>query len=99
MSGWHPDEGGKLIGQMGCEGIVLRDEEHDDGACITLERCGDHCEIVCGDYGSMMHTGFAGLDDADAVYEAMRSELGELVSTERTREERLAFYESFTSKW
>lgn len=47
----------------------------------------------------MMHTGFAGLDDADAVYEAMRTELGEFVSNEHTSEERLAFYESFTSKW
>lgn len=97
--GWHPFTNGSQIGHRGCAGIVLRDEEHDHGAHITLEDCGNHCEIVCGDYGGMMHTAFASHGEAGCVYEVMRRELGEFVSSDHSDEGRKDFYEQFTSKW
>src|SRR5688500_1636657 len=36
---WHPFDSGKTVGFSGGEGgTILRDEEHADGARITLER-------------------------------------------------------------
>ncbi len=66
-------------GARGSEnGVVLRDEEHDDGARITLERDTRVAPfaITCGIYGWMMHTRFFG-DEVEAVagYDAMKAEL------------------------
>lgn len=78
-SGWYPFEGGRTIGTAGSEsGIILADDEHDDGARITLERDGAIAPfaITCGIYGWMMHTRWFS-DEAEARrdYDAMRRAL------------------------
>lgn len=58
---WHPVDDGATLGQMGPEGgIIIRDEEHTEGARITLERRGSIApfSITCGVYGVMFHTRF-----------------------------------------
>jgi hypothetical protein len=63
------------------DGVVLRDEEHDDGARITLERETRVAPfaITCGIYGWMMHTRFFGAEtEAIAGYDAMRAELSDI---------------------
>lgn len=58
---WHPYDGGQTIGQRGSEdGVILRDEEHELGARITLERecISSSAAITCGVYGWFFHTRF-----------------------------------------
>jgi hypothetical protein len=58
---WYPYEGGTSVGQSGSEGgVIVVDEEHPDGARITLERDGAVApwSITCGVYGWMAHTRF-----------------------------------------
>lgn len=99
MPKWVPFKDGATIGQFGCDGYILRDEEFDGGARITLELVGDHCEIVCGVYGTMVHTAFEDRDHADEKYEDMRRELGAFMAGGTTPEEECEFYAEFTGKW
>ena len=62
--------------------MILLDDEHTDGARITLERGGHNAafSITCGVYGWMVHTRFFG-DEAEArrEYGAMKVALSDLV--------------------
>ncbi|NLS93018.1 MAG: hypothetical protein GXX96_12760 [Planctomycetaceae bacterium] len=73
---WEAYEGGKMIGQVGSEaGTIIRDDEHDHGARITLERDAGFAPyaITCGIYGWMMHTRwFSAEEDAERAFEAMK---------------------------
>jgi hypothetical protein len=57
---WRPFDDGVTIGQRGSEGgVIVRDEEHDAGARVTLERdCsnGIPFAVTCGIYGWFVHT-------------------------------------------
>ena len=80
---WRPLEEGATLGQPGSEqGIILRDEEHDLGARITLERATSVAPfaITCGIYGWMLHTRFfASEDEANAQYGQMKDALSALL--------------------
>ena len=80
---WHPYTNGSTLGGTGSEsGVILRDEEHDDGARITLEQGGRIAPfaITCGIYGLMMHTAFASSEpEGVAKYEAMKKRLEALL--------------------
>ena len=58
-------------------GLILRDEEHDLGARITLELLeGRASAITCGIYSWMMHTRYFASDgEARAAFEAMKTDL------------------------
>jgi hypothetical protein len=60
--GWYLIEEGRTVGTRGSEGgEIVRDEEHGDGARITLERNTLQrvpFAITCGIYGWMVHTRF-----------------------------------------
>ncbi len=63
-------------------GETIRDEEHDLGARITLERNADiaPCAITCGIYGWMVHTRFfVTEEEAAAEYDKMKASLSEIV--------------------
>ena len=83
--GWYSFESGKTVGKRGSEGgTILRDEEHGDGARITLERETLHnipFGINCGIYGWMVHTRFFA-DEASALeaYEQMKSSIGAILA-------------------
>lgn len=82
-SGWVAVEGGATLGHNGSEGgIIWKDEEHTDGARITLERdslMGAPFALTCGIYGWMVHTRFfADEPTALAQYEAMKPVLAEI---------------------
>jgi len=77
------DEDGGTIGRRGSEdGIILRDEEHDAGARITLEReCGARripFAITCGIYGWFVHTRFLG-PEAEVEFPAMQEGLAAIL--------------------
>jgi hypothetical protein len=81
---WYPFDNGNNGGKLGSEnGIIIRDEEHPDGARITLERDGKIApfSITCGIYGWMVHTRyFSTEDDAQQEFIKMQVSLDEILS-------------------
>ncbi len=80
---WGPFANGASLGLQGSEGLIMADDEHPDGARITLEynEAWPAYVITCGIYGSMMHTRFfTGEDEARREYAAMRAELAQIAS-------------------
>lgn len=80
---WSPFQGGETIGQVGSEsGVITRDQEHDLGARITLERDGSTApfSITCRIYGWMLHTRFFGSEsEATVEYDRMKDALAEVL--------------------
>ena len=75
---WIAFDQGKSIGSRGSEsGVIIRDEEHTDGARVTLEREGYHpFSITCGIYGWMVHTIFFSEEKkAQGAFEKIKGEL------------------------
>jgi hypothetical protein len=79
---WQPFQNGTTFGQLGSEGgVILRDEEHDSGARITLERDCSHgvpFAVTCGIYGWFFHTRLLG-SEAEAEFSAMLDGLSAIV--------------------
>ncbi len=80
---WRAFDDGRTIGSSGSEqGVIVRDDEHDDGARITLER---DCAIApyaitSGIYGWMVHTCFfSRRAEAEQAYDEMQAALGRIV--------------------
>jgi len=74
---WRPFDNAATIGQLGSErGVIIRDEEHDAGARITLERGCSNApfSVTCGIYGCFFHTRFLGME-AETEFQVMRDEL------------------------
>lgn len=61
MTAWNSIDGGRSLGTTGSEaGTIILDDEHPDGARVTIERGGTIApfSITCGVYGWMAHTRF-----------------------------------------
>ncbi len=82
---WRGFQEGSSLGDRGSEGgIILLDEEHVEGARITLEQGGAIApfSITCGVYGWMCHTRFfATRAEAEAEYERMKEGLATVLNT------------------
>jgi hypothetical protein len=83
-AGWHDYDNGLTRDRRGVEGgTVLIDEEHADGARITLERDTLHrvpFAITCSIYGWMVHTRFfADEPSASAAYNEMKTSLARIL--------------------
>jgi len=87
---WQPFGSGSTLGEIGSEaGVILRDEEHIEGARITLERSETkklfrrtdvRYAITCGIYGWMVHTRFfASEEEAIYEYDQMKLELAAIL--------------------
>ena len=81
MSSWFAYKGGRSIGSVGAEGgEILRDEEHEAGARVTLKRGSSYVSVSCNVYGWMDHTRFFGsVADAQREYALMKSSLTDMV--------------------
>jgi hypothetical protein len=81
---WLPFEGGQTIGQTGAEGgVIIRDDEHPDGARITLEQgcLNAPFAITCGVYGWAVHSRFLADDEtAQHAFDAMRGALSGILA-------------------
>ncbi|MCB8952133.1 MAG: hypothetical protein H6650_08990 [Ardenticatenales bacterium] len=80
---WNPFQNGSTIGMKGSErGIIIRDEEHDLGARITLEKIdtGAPYRITSSICGWMIHTSFFS-DEVRAIsaYDVMKLELNNML--------------------
>ncbi len=80
---WFDFDDGFSIGQTGAEGgEIIRDEEHLDGARITLEQdCLAPFAITCTIYGWFFHTRFFETEDeADQQFDEMKRALDEILA-------------------
>jgi hypothetical protein len=80
---WHSFDGGKSIGRTGNEagGKIVRDEEHDEGARITLESDCEiaPCAITANVYEWMLHIrALNSLAEGEAAYDEMKKPLIQL---------------------
>jgi hypothetical protein len=83
MSDWYSFNDGESIEQIGSEGgKILRDEEHSDGARVTLEFVrSNRFTITCGIYGWMVHTRFFDSETAGLVgFDETKDELGKILA-------------------
>ncbi|MGH9871017.1 MAG: hypothetical protein ACRD9S_00975 [Pyrinomonadaceae bacterium] len=82
MSVWYAFKSGESIGQTGSEkGKILRDDEHRDGARVTLERVRhNRFTITCGIYGWMVHTRFFNSEAAAQIgFDETKDELSKIL--------------------
>ncbi|MBV5330965.1 hypothetical protein JZU69_00755 [bacterium] len=81
MSSWFEYDDGRSIGSVGAEGgVILRDEEHESGARVTLKRGSSYISVSCNVYGWMDHTRFFGsLTEAQREYLLMKPSLANMV--------------------
>lgn len=79
---WQVFAGGSSLGQTGSEGgLILRDEEFDSLARITLEQAATRFAITCGVDGWMVHTRFfVSQGTAESELERMKSDLQAIVN-------------------
>ena len=88
---WHPFRAGATLRETGSEaGIILRDEEHVEGARITLERAETpklfrrpvvRYAITCGIYDWMVHTRFFASEvEAVDAYDTMKPALATILA-------------------
>ncbi len=81
---WYGFEGGQTLGLRGAEdGTITRDEEHQLGARITIERGGPSApySIICGIYGWTFHTRFFNTEaEAIVAFEQMKTSLSEILA-------------------
>jgi len=77
-------DNGKTVGTRGSEeGVIVLDEEHTEGARITLEQggCTAPWSITCGIYGGFLHTAFVSLEiDGRAKYSNMKADLEKIMA-------------------
>lgn len=102
MSGWRPLDGGRTVGTIGSEnGVILIEEEHPDGALITLEQCERYCAVTCGILGGMVHTSFCDRSKEAGMchYLAMRQDIEDFITSDYELEDVHVFYDRFFNKW
>ena len=90
MSDWNSFKEGESVGQTGSEGgKILCDEEHGDGARVTLEHVRDNrFTITCGIYGWMVHTRFFSTEaHAQKGLEETKDELAKILAFIRIEDE------------
>jgi hypothetical protein len=82
---WREYDEGFSIGTSGADvGVIVRDEEHGEGARLTLEEDGSFAafSITCNVYGWMFHTRyFADEVEAYDQFELMKTDLDEILKT------------------
>jgi hypothetical protein len=100
---WNSFDNGGTIGAKGSEeGVILRDEEHDRGSRITLERDADVAPfaITCGIYGSMFHTTFASdAAEANSKYDEMKVWLDGMLADDVREDDYLKRLKEFVDKF
>ncbi len=82
---WSDYDEGYSIGTSGeGDGAIVRDEEHESGARITLEEESSAAEftMTCSVYGWMFHARlFSNEDEAHLAFDEMKDELDEILES------------------
>jgi hypothetical protein len=101
---WKSFDGGSSINQIGSEnGIIVKDEEHENGARITIEKNGYIApfSITCGIYGLFAHTAFCGDEqEADKKYEDMKTDIDFILHNPNSENDYISDWcDKFTNKY
>ena len=103
---WNKYQGGATVGQVGSENrTIILDEEHIEGARITLEqncRVNIPYAITAGIYGIMVHTVFASSkEEANKKYKELKLGLEEAldICKHGTDEDLSDWIEKFCDKY
>jgi hypothetical protein len=82
MNKWHKYDEGRSINKVGIEGsVILRDDEHQLGARITLKRGRDFISVSANIAGWIEHTRFfVTIPDAEREYKSMKTALGTMMN-------------------
>lgn len=82
MSEWKPYNNGRSIGVKGSEGgEIVRDEEHPQGARITIKKGLDYVSISCNISGKIDHTRFfKEMKVAESEFDVMQVELDKVIN-------------------
>jgi hypothetical protein len=113
MTSWRSFDRGSTIGKEGSEGgLIILDEEHPEGARITLEQSTRIAPfaITCGIYGWFFHTCYFGDENqAKTAFGAMKDALSDILdgmiassdptSAEKARHDTLSAIEDFISRF
>lgn len=94
---WISFDDGSTVGQQGTEGgEIIKDEEFDSAARITLEKLsnGDYA-VTCGVYGTFFHT--AWFNEVEK-YDLMKSDIESILSQEN-EDDFYRLIEKFTNKY
>lgn len=94
---WTNFDGGSSVGERGTEGgEIIKDEEFDSAARITLERLPEgYFAVTCGVCGAFFHTAwFSELEK----YDLMRSDIENVLSQEN-EDDFYRLIEEFTDKY
>ena len=87
---WNAYKSGKTIGDFGSEqGIIIQDEEHSEGARLTLESDGATApfSITTGVYGEFFYTTFlSSKKEAESIFKMMKVEIDRYLMSERDSE-------------
>jgi hypothetical protein len=88
---WNQIDNGETIGTVGSEcGEIVEDEEHLNGARLTLEKGGDIApySITSGVYGCFCHTTYLPtLESGMAEMKSMKNEITDFFNTETNSDE------------
>ena len=99
---WNITESGKTIGNVGSEnGEIVRDEEHEKGARLTLEKNGDVAPyaITSGVYGCFFHTTFLSTEkEGNKEFNTMKDEIDEFFNKDTSREEEYEWIAKFVER-
>lgn len=80
---WTLFDDGSTIGTKGSEdGVIIKDEEHNSGARITIEKeVGNSIPfaITCGIYGLFVHTVYCSDSEVMIKYESMKHDIDKLL--------------------
>jgi len=81
MSKWEPYNNGRSIGVKSSEGgQIVRDEEHPQGARITIKQGLDYVSVSCNISGKIDHTRFfKEMKTAESEYKIMQDELAKVI--------------------
>ena len=94
---WHDFDGGSTVREISFEGgEIIKDEEFDLAARITLEKLSDgDYSVTCGVYGTFFHTAwFHELEK----YDLMKSDIEEIL-TQENEDDYYRSIEEFTDKY
>ena len=94
---WTSFDGGSTVGEHGGEGgVIIKDEEFDSAARITLEKLSDgEFVVTCGIYGTLVHTAWF---NELSIYEKMKSDIENILSQEN-EDEYHRLIEEFINKY
>ncbi len=98
MSDWLAFDDGRSIGRVSSEGgVIVLDDEHEQGARITLKRSLNYISVSCHVYGWIDHTRFfSSANEAEREFNSMKTDLGRVMTVISSKPNELRIWEAIS---